>query len=177
MAGTTADKLQGIIDAKADIASAITSKGGTVPSLFEDYGDAIRSLPSAVNKVPLLVGLQSGSGAYVVTAEDLQGVTYIKRYAFYDCIDLTSIEFPATIAGFDGGYTFRGCSNCLLFDFRRATSVPSLGATTAFQNTNADKKIVVPDALYSSWITATNWSSTTNGIVTAIVKASDYQGA
>lgn len=33
--------------------------------------------------------------------------------------------------------------------------------------------IVVPDALYETWITASNWSSSTNGIKEAILKASD----
>jgi len=46
MAGTIADKLQGILDSKADIALAIEEKGGTVPEKLADYGDAIRALPS-----------------------------------------------------------------------------------------------------------------------------------
>ena len=44
--GTTAQKLQAILDSKADIASAIEEKGGTVPTKLSDYGDAIRNLPT-----------------------------------------------------------------------------------------------------------------------------------
>lgn len=50
-----ATQLQNIIDAKADIASAITTKGGTVPTLFEDYGDAIRAIPQS--GIPVICGL------------------------------------------------------------------------------------------------------------------------
>lgn len=38
---------------------------------------------------------------------------------------------------------------------------------------SSDCKIVVPDALYDTWIAATNWSSST--IVSHIVKASEYE--
>jgi len=44
--GTTAQKLQNILDSKADIADAIEEKGGTLPAKLSDYGDAIRALPS-----------------------------------------------------------------------------------------------------------------------------------
>ena len=44
--GTTADKLARVLASKADIASAISEKGGTVPARFADYGNAIRALPS-----------------------------------------------------------------------------------------------------------------------------------
>ena len=43
--GTIAEKLTAVANSKADIASAITYKGGTVPTKFADYGDAIRALP------------------------------------------------------------------------------------------------------------------------------------
>ena len=42
--GTTAQKLQAILDSKADIAAAIQEKGGTVPTKLSDYGDAIRNI-------------------------------------------------------------------------------------------------------------------------------------
>lgn len=48
--GTTAQKLQAIVDSKADIADAIEEKGGTVPTKLADYGDAIRDLPTGLEK-------------------------------------------------------------------------------------------------------------------------------
>lgn len=240
MAGTTADKLQGIIDAKADIANAITTKGGTVPSLFEDYGDAIRAIPSGGGGGDKFGSLVDKS-ITTVTASDLSGVTTIGDYAFYTCSSLTSVTIPNSVtsigsfAFFNTGLTsvtipdsvtsiggnafqgctgltsvtvpnsvtstgngvfyscsgltsviigngltsisqstFRYCSSCLLYDFRSAQQVPTLVNTNAFNNTNANKKIVVPDALYDTWVATNNWNSSTNGIVGAITRASDY---
>ena len=42
--GTTAQKLQRILDTKADIADALESKHAVVPDTFAEYGDAIRSI-------------------------------------------------------------------------------------------------------------------------------------
>lgn len=44
--GTTADKLQYLIDAKSSISAAIEAKGGTVPQELSGYGAAIQALPS-----------------------------------------------------------------------------------------------------------------------------------
>lgn len=44
--GTIAQKLANVATAKANIASAITNKGGEVPTAFIEYGDAINSIPT-----------------------------------------------------------------------------------------------------------------------------------
>lgn len=44
--GTIAQKLTAVTNSKAAIASAITGKGGTVPTKFSDYGTAVSSLPN-----------------------------------------------------------------------------------------------------------------------------------
>lgn len=44
--GTIAEKLTAVANSKAAIASAITGKGGTVPTKFSDYGTAVSSLPN-----------------------------------------------------------------------------------------------------------------------------------
>ena len=93
---------------------------------------------------------------------------------FYGCTGLTRITFPSTI-GTISNAAFSGCTNLAIFDFRKSTSVPTLARTTAFTNTPSDKKIIVPDELYDDWISASNWSSSTNGIVDAIIRASDYE--
>lgn len=51
--GTTAEKLQAIVDSKADIGAAITEKGGTVPEKLSEYGNAIRALPSGSEELQL----------------------------------------------------------------------------------------------------------------------------
>lgn len=57
-------------------------------------------------------------------------------------------------------------------DFRNATSVPPLPGTATFSNVSSTCKIVVPDALYNTWIAATNWSNAS--IKAMITKLSDY---
>ena len=99
-------------------------------------------------------------------------VTNIEFSAFLGCSGLTSVTIGNGITKI-WGYSFWNCTNCELFDFTSATSVPALAHVNAFQGTPANKKIVVPDALYSAWIVATNWSSTDNNIVNCIVKASE----
>lgn len=63
----------------------------------------------------------------------------------------------------------------MVFDFRNATSIPTLASVNAFGRTSGSKKIIVPDSLYDSWKAAANWSSTTNGIVNAIISQTDYE--
>lgn len=76
MAGTTADKLQGIIDAKADIASAITTKGGTVPTLFADYGDAIRAIPGG-GSATLITKNITANGTYNASSDSADGYSSV----------------------------------------------------------------------------------------------------
>lgn len=128
-------------------------------------------LPSSITKLNINVfeGLES------LISIDLNNVTTIEWSALKNCKNLPSIVLAKVTS--IGSYAFNGCSSCLLFDFRGATQVSTLSNVNAFSNTSADKKIVVPDALYDSWITATNWSSTTNNIVSSIIKASEYEAS
>lgn len=68
--------------------------------------------------------------------------------------------------------TFNGCTALEVVDFSEATAVPALYNVNAFANTNSTYKIVVPDALYDTWIATTNWSNA--NIKPHIVKASEY---
>jgi hypothetical protein len=73
-----------------------------------------------------------------------------------------------------GNNAFNSCSGIAFFDFRTHTSVPTLSSYNAFSNLATDCKIVVPDELYDSWISATNWSNT--NVAKYIVKASEFNG-
>ena len=53
-------------------------------------------------------------------------------------------------------------------------ALPTLASYSAFSNIPSDCKIVVPDELYNSWISATNWSNT--NVAKYIVKASEFNG-
>ena len=99
-------------------------------------------------------------------------VTSIGNSTFNGCSSLASITIPSNVTSI-GSNVFSGCYGIKTFDFRTFTSVPSLANVNAFQNTPTSREIVVPDELYDTWITATNWNSSTNGIVSSIVKASE----
>ena len=95
-------------------------------------------------------------------------VTNIGNYTFYNCYSLASVVIPNGVTSITGN-AFGGCSSVAFYDFRTHTSVPTLAATNAFNSIPSDCKIVVPNKLYSEWISATNWST----YASQIFKASD----
>ncbi|MBO7273698.1 MAG: leucine-rich repeat domain-containing protein, partial [Clostridia bacterium] len=94
-----------------------------------------------------------------------EGVTSIGDSAFYNCYSLASVVIPEGVTSI-GNYAFRGCTGMKFYDFTKHTSVPTLAGTGAFNNISSDCKIRVPAALYDEWISATNWSTYANKIVT-----------
>ena len=88
--------------------------------------------------------------------------------AFRNCTSLPYIKISSALTLLAGN-VFNGCTNLKEVDFSNCTSVPTLEATTAFSSTHADLKIKVPNALYNSWKSATNWSSLASKIVKDIV--------
>jgi len=85
-------------------------------------------------------------------------------------VALTHLSNVSTSNGLTNA--FNGCTALEVVDFSQATAVPALANVNAFSNTNSTYKIVVPDALYATWIATTNWSNAS--IKPHIVKASDY---
>lgn len=98
---------------------------------------------------------------YVIIPNNM---TTISVGAFYACYSLTSIIFPNSITSIDS-IAFGNCFSIKEYDFSLATSIPTLVASDAFQGINKLCKIKVPSNLYSSWITATNWSTYADYIV------------
>ena len=98
-----------------------------------------------------------------------EGITNIGAYAFYGCDGLTKVEFPSTLKSLQV-YSFGACSHIKLYDFRKHTTIPTLGSSAAFAYISTENKIVVPDALYDDWVAATNWSALSDNIV----KSSEY---
>ena len=99
------------------------------------------------------------------------GVTSIGNSAFQYCYSLSSIVIPSNVTSI-GNSAFSSCVGMSYYDFRASQSVPTLSNTNAFNNIPSDCKIVVPDSLYSSWTTATNWST----YKSKIVNASNFNG-
>ncbi len=99
-----------------------------------------------------------------------EGLTTIDSSAFNTCISLDKLTFPSTISTI-GSQAFNQCSKMRVWDFSLCTSIPTLMHQNAFTlNTQAGKKIIVPDALYEEWIKASNWIN----LSAFIVKVSEY---
>ena len=118
------------------------------------------------------IGNSAFDGCYSLSSINIpEGVTSIGNSAFKNCYSLSSIVIPSNVTSI-GNSTFSYCTGMSYYDFRASQSVPTLSNTNAFNNIPSDCKIVVPDSLYSSWTTATNWSTYKN----KIVKASNFNG-
>lgn len=99
------------------------------------------------------------------------------QMAFYNCTNLKTVDFPKLSYFAERGSgttnTFRGCTSLEIVNFSEATAVPTTPynvATSMFYQTNNTFKIIVPDALYESWIADDFWSP----LSAQITKVSDY---
>ena len=172
--GTTAQKLQYLVNAKAAIDAALTNKGVTPPTELGDYGTAIGTL-GYKDKVQQIVDRTVTE----ITADDLAGCTEIGRYTFCYCASLISIIIPDTIRsiGISAIYGCEGLTNITIPDSvtsivnsafgscTRLTSItifavtpPNLINISAFENTN-NCPIYVPAASVEAYKAATNWTS------------------
>ena len=107
-----------------------------------------------------------------LTSVNLPQATSIGKAAFYGCTSLASIDLPliTTIVS----YAFRNCYN-LLSLYLLGYSIPILTSINAFYLTPISTyttstggiygSIYVPASLYSSYLTATNWSIYSSRIV------------
>ena len=91
---------------------------------------------------------------------------------FNGCASLKRIKMNASSGNWGDGM-FNGCTSLELVDMTGSTGVPQLSNVNNFDNTNDTYKIVVPDSLYDTWITATNWAS----IASHIMKQTDWNAA
>ena len=144
---------------KVEIGNSVTSIG---PYAF--YG--CRSLSSIVipNSVTS-IGSDAFNNCYSLSSVVIpNSVTKIENYAFYGCRSLSSIVIPNSVTKIEN-YAFNNCYSMAYYDFTSHTSVPILDGTNAFNNIPADCQIRVPNALYNSWKSATNWSTYADYIV------------
>lgn len=91
-------------------------------------------------------------------------------YVFYGCQNLKKAKFDniQTI----GQYLFYNCTALEILDLSNVKGVPTLD-NSALTNTPTTMKIIIPDNLYNSFLTATNWNAYSN----RFVKASEYTEA
>ena len=89
-------------------------------------------------------------------------VTTIGNYAFSACNCLSSVTIPNSVTSI-GDSAFANC-NVSEYDFSQFSKVPTLG-TDVFRGILSSTKILVPSALYDTWVAATNWATYANNIV------------
>ena len=104
----------------------------------------------------------------LVSAEIGDLITEINESMFYGA-ELKRVKFGSGLTLIKS-YAFYSCPLELL-DFREATVVPTLDDATIFVGMAEGCQIVVPDALYDSWVADSMWSNLENA---TFVKASEY---
>ena len=110
------------------IADAIRGKtGGTDPVAVSDMAAQIDGIQAGGGGDDVLDALIDRS----ITEISSSSVTSIGSYAFYSCIELTTVDFPAATS--IGSYAFQYCRSLTTVDFPAATSIGSY----AFQYCNS----------------------------------------
>lgn len=173
-------------DFLTDIANTIREENGTTELINpQDFGSKIKGIGDKLRK------LVSGT-LTELKASDLQGISEIAPYAFYSRESLLSAIIPNSVTSIGSGAfasckgltsvkfmgqsptiqsnTFYDCNSVAKYDFRGATSIPTLQSTSGLGHASGCQ-IIVPDSLYDSWQQATNWAALTDVVW---VKASEY---
>ena len=88
----------------------------------------------------------------------------IQNSIFNNCRSLTKFVFLNNVTRLRT-YVFGGCVSLKIIDLTICNAVPTLDSTNVFNYVPNDCKIIVPDSLYESWITASNWSDFASRIV------------
>lgn len=86
------------------------------------------------------------------------GVTTINEGVFQRCFSLKDITFLGNISKINN-YAFYFCSKLSKLVFPSNSVVPILQGTNVLKNTSSELIIYIPDALYDTWIAATNWAT------------------
>lgn len=144
-------------------------------ALQDCYSLSSISIPSSA----ALLGQYFLKNCYSMQSLNLAKVSEVGNYAFQNCRTLSSVALPQMNSlrnyAFDGcyslssivllklksigSYVFQNCYGMSIYDFSTIESIPSLSSTSSFTGISSDCKIIVPDALYDTWIAATNWST------------------
>ena len=112
------------------------------------------------------VGSSTFNGCSKLRKIALPEVTSVPGSYLINCYALERVVLPKTITSFGSGILNRAYS-MKEYDFSKYTSVPSLGDNNVFGGINQLCRIIIPDALYSTWISAQYWSNLSSQIVKA----------
>lgn len=146
MPHTIAENLQRLQTARTNIATAITTKGGTVTSGdgFEDFVTDIATIPSGGGQAETdLANMISRANNASVTIPN--SVTTIGREVFYNWEGLTSVTIPNSVTTI-GISAFQGCVN--LSSITIPNSVTTI-SDQAFMSCWGLTSVTVPDTVTS----------------------------
>ena len=131
--GTIADKLQGVIDAKANLSAALISAGIDVPTDFREYGAAVLSAISSdiEYKYNMAGMIQAQNLTGSVTPENMRlthvpdfvanEITIIRGYAFDGCRYLSVANFPNVLTAW--GSAFNNCISLISANLSSCKSI------------------------------------------------------
>ena len=139
------------------IPNSVTGIGDN--AFYNCYALQSISIPNGVTSI----GEEAFYNCYALLSISIpNGVTSIRYGTFYNCYTLQSISIPnsATSIG-RGAFSYCYASE---YDFSKFSIVPTLVAN-AFYGILSSTKILVPSALYDTWVAATNWTTYANYIV------------
>ena len=105
--------------AKADIKTAIESKGVTVPdaTMLDGMALLIDTIETGGD-----TSVEDGIISRTISGEYTNSrVTEVGSYAFYSCLNLSTVNFPLVTS--IGGYAFYSCSNLSAANFPLVTSI------------------------------------------------------
>jgi hypothetical protein len=153
--------------------SALTTV--SLPSCTTVGGNAFnscRSLTSVSLPVCTSVGGYAFYGCSALTTVNLPSCTSVGGSTFVSCYSLTSVSLPVCTSV--GGSAFNQCYSLTALHLTSVSRVPALGAN-AFASTPIGGytsytdgqygSVYVPASLYSDFLTASNWSSIADRIV------------
>ena len=148
------------------IPDSVTTIGGW--AFYQNEALVSAYIPDSVTAI----GACTYSGCTALTSLHLsESLTSIENFSIEKCYSLSSIKVPDSVMRVGDG-AFKGSNHVEVFDFGNTrTTIPQLANTNAFMDLSEDYKIVVPDALFNTWIDATNWSD--DDVQPHIVKWSD----
>lgn len=148
MAGTIADKIQGILDAKTDIAAAIEDRGGTVPSKLSEYGNAIRELPAKYKEPADIEFIDyDGTILYEYTFAEIQELTELPALPTHENLvnegwNYTLDELKNPIDYIEVAYTPSGISGAPIVTVRRYAKARLTDGSTVIANNTDYYKII-----------------------------------
>jgi len=124
--------------------STIETQKATIAELNKTITDLTNDLNSDLSQLTFYNNLMEGT-VTEVTAEDLEGITKIRPYAFYLCANLISVDIPNTVKSI-GGYAF---ANSSLVSVVIPSSVDGDVGTNIFDNCQSLTTVTINPGLKS----------------------------